>query len=210
MVKIKICGITNLEDALACSREGADALGFIFSKKSPRCISEKEAAKIISGLDPYVTKVGVFLDEDREKVREIANILSLDVLQFHGREDYSYCSFFKPDFKVVKVFFPEDIPFSKKILRYKIDAAMFDMKYEEKIKDQKVLGKEVLKEIKDLIKSGNRIIISGSLTVKNVASMATLKPYAIDVCSGLEKLVGKKDIELVKKFIAKVKNVTSK
>lgn len=210
MVKVKICGITNLEDALACSNCGADALGFIFSKKSPRYITEKDAAKIISGLDPYITKVGVFLDEEKEKVLEIANMLSLDALQFHGRENPSYCSSFVPKFKVIKVFFPQDCPFEAKALRYKIDAAMFDVKYEQKSKGKNTLDKNMLKEISKLIKKGSRVIISGGLNVKNISQIVRLKPYAVDVSSGLEKLVGKKDIELVREFIKKVKNASSK
>ncbi|MCK9614318.1 MAG: phosphoribosylanthranilate isomerase [Candidatus Omnitrophica bacterium] len=210
MIKVKICGITNLEDALACSNEGADALGFIFSKKSPRYINEKEAAKVISGLDPYITKVGVFLDEEKEKVFEIANMLSLDILQFHGKEIPSYCSAFAPKFKIVKVFFPEDAPFKVKVPRYKIDAAMFDIKYEQKSKGKNTLDKNILKEISALIKEGSRVIISGGLNVKNISQITRLKPYAVDVSSGLEKFVGKKDIELVREFIKKVKNASSK
>jgi phosphoribosylanthranilate isomerase len=207
MIKVKICGITNLEDALACSYQGADALGFIFSKKSPRCINEKDAARIITGLDPYVIKVGVFMDEEKEKVLQVASTLSLDVLQFHGEESPAYCNFFKPRFKVIKVFFSKNRPVAEKIFRYKIDASMFDVKYEEKVKNKTTVDKDTIKEISALIKKGERVIISGGLTVKNVSQFIKFKPYAVDICSGLEKLVGKKDIELVKEFISKVKNV---
>ena len=206
MIKVKICGITNLEDALACSSQGADAIGFIFSKKSPRCINEKDAVKIISGIDPYITKVGVFLDEEKERVLEIANMLSLNVLQFHGSETPAYCNFFKPKFKVIKVFFPQNLPFSERISRYKVDAAMFDVRYEEKIKGKATVDMDTIKEISVLIKKGERIIVSGGLTVKNISQFIKLNPYAVDVSSGLEKLVGKKDIELVREFIRKVKH----
>ncbi len=210
MTEVKVCGITNPEDALHAVECGADALGFIFSKKSPRYISEKEAAKIISEIDPYITKVGVFLDEKKEKVLETANALSLNALQFHGKESPSYCASFMPKFKVVKVFFPEDSPFSEKIPRYKADAAMFDIKYEQKSAGKNILDKNMLKEVSKLIKTASRVIISGGLTVKNISQIVNLNPYAVDVSSGLEKFVGKKDIELVKEFIKKVKNVSSK
>jgi len=210
MIKVKICGITNLDDALACSNCGADALGFIFSKKSPRYITEKEAAKIISGLGPYITKVGVFMDEEKEKVLEVANMLSLDALQFHGNENPSYCLSFTPKFGVIKVFFPEDSPVGEKMLRYKIDAAMLDIKYEQKAQGKNTLDKNMLKEASKLIRAGSRIIVSGGLTVKNILQVVKLNPYAVDVSSGLEKFVGKKDMELVKEFIKKVKNVSSK
>lgn len=106
MVKVKICGITNLEDALFASFAGADAIGFIFSKKSPRYISEKRAGEIIQQLDPFLIKVGVFLDQEKQEVLDLASFLNLDVLQFHGKENPGYCHYFKPRFKVIKVFFP--------------------------------------------------------------------------------------------------------
>ena len=102
MIKVKICGITNLEDALLASSCGTDALGFIFSKKSPRCIKRKEAKRIICQLDPFVVKVGVFLNHQRKEVLDIASYLGLDALQFHGQESPSYCHFFRPKFKVIK------------------------------------------------------------------------------------------------------------
>ncbi|MDP2924226.1 MAG: phosphoribosylanthranilate isomerase [Candidatus Omnitrophota bacterium] len=210
MIKVKICGITNLEDALLCSKEGADALGFIFTKKSSRCINTKEAAKIIAQLDPFITTVGVFLDEEKDKVLEIANALSLDALQFHGQESPSYCNFFRPKFKVVKVFFPESTPFKKAIAAYKVDAYLFDVRQEEKLKGKNNLPKENLKEIFNLIREGRRVIISGGLNIKNISQAAKLKPYAVDVSSGVEKMVGKKDSELICVFIQKVKNVDTR
>jgi len=81
MIKVKICGITNLEDAQMASKSGADAIGFIFSKKSPRYIKKDVAKKIISELDPFLIKVGVFLDQTKEEVLDIAQSLKLDILQ---------------------------------------------------------------------------------------------------------------------------------
>ena len=205
MIKVKICGITNLEDALFASRAGADAIGFIFSKKSPRCISEQKAYKIIRNLDPFLVKVGVFLDEEKQRVLDIASFLSLDVLQFHGGETPAYCHFFKPKFKVIKVFFAQDRPYEAKFSRYKIDAFMFDVRYEEKAKGRKILEPNTLKEAAGFIKKGRRIIISGGLNVKNIGKVKKLKPYALDVASGIEKMVGKKDEQLTKTFIKKVK-----
>lgn len=205
MIKVKICGITNLEDALLASSQGADAIGFIFSKKSPRYISEQAAKKIISKLDPFLIKVGVFLDEEREKVLNTATQLNLDVVQFHGQETPRYCHFFKPKFKVIKVFFPEDRPYEVKLSRYNIDAFMFDLKYEQKREGLRELGSDILKEIATFIKRGRRVIISGGLNIENITRVKKLNPYALDVASGVEKLVGKKDEELVKIFIKKAK-----
>ena len=209
MIKVKICGITNLEDALFSSETGADALGFIFSKKSPRFINPKDAKKIISSLDPYIVKVGVFLNQLKEEVLEIANFLSLDVLQFHGDETQEYCNFFRKKFKVIKVFFPDDRPFKDRISKYKVDAYMFDIRYEDKT-NIKTLPKDALKEISDLIKEGYRVILSGGINLKNVSSFCKLRPYALDVASGVEKFVGKKDKELVSLFIKSVKNEGSR
>ena len=206
MIKIKICGITNAEDALLCSGQGAHALGFIFSRKSPRSLSEKAALKIISSLDPFVAKVGVFVDEEKEKVLEIAGMLSLNILQFHGKEPPAYCNFFRPKFKVIKVFFPHNRPFKETISRYAVDAYSFDIRYEDKLKGKNRLPKDILKEISSLIKQGYRVIISGGLTVENVSTITKLKPYAVDVASGIEEFVGKKDKELVRLFIKKVKD----
>jgi phosphoribosylanthranilate isomerase len=205
MLRVKICGITNLEDALLASLEGADALGFIFSPKSPRCISKQAAQKIIKHLDPFLTKVGVFLDEDKDKVRELASCLQLDVLQFHGKESSSYCYSFKPEFKVIKVFFPQDMPYERKISRYNVDAYMFDVLYDDKTRGKKTLSLQALEEIGDLIEKGKRVIISGGLNADNVDQIKKIKPYAVDVASGIEKLVGKKDKDLLRKFIKRIK-----
>ncbi len=206
-MKVKICGITNLEDALLASSAGADAVGFIFSKKSPRYINKRKAGEIIQSLDPFLTKVGVFLDQEKQEVLDIASSLGLDILQFHGEEAPAYCHFFKPRFKIIKVFFPED--YKGKISRYKIDAFMFDIKYEQKQKGKKVLPAKALKEVARLIKKEKRVIISGGLNIKNISNFKKLKPYALDVASGVESMVGKKDSQLVEAFIKKVKYETT-
>ncbi len=119
MTKVKICGITNLEDARFASMMGADAVGFIFTKKSSRCITEKKAKKIIENLDPYVVRVGVFLNQPKQEVLKIADLLGLDALQFHGKEPPEYCKYFKPNYRVIKVLFPSDSPYNTKVSRYK-------------------------------------------------------------------------------------------
>ena len=201
MVKVKVCGITNLEDAQAASRFGADVLGFIFTVKSPRYIKPPEAKKIIENLDPFILKCGVFLDQDRDEVLEIAATLNLDILQFHGQESPAYCKSFAPRFKVVKVLFPKDAPFAATINKYKVDAYLFDIKPEEKAGAKKLLPAEAKKEIAALIKAGTRVIISSGLNVDNVGATAKLNPYAIDAASGIEEFVGKKDHVKMAEFI---------
>jgi len=150
-------------------------------------------------------KTGVFVDEEKRKVLKTARELGLDVLQFHGNESPAYCRFFKPEFKVIKVLFSKDAPFKKKAESYGTDALLFDVEHERKAKGVKTLSLGALKEIKALIKSGNKAIISGGLNLKNIESVKKLKPYAVDACSSVEKSAGKKDRKLVKAFIDKVK-----
>jgi len=205
MIRVKICGITNLEDALLASELGADALGFIFSKKSPRCISQQAAAKIIAKLDPFLIKVGVFVDQEEQAVLDTASNLGLDILQFHGSESPAYCNSFARKFKVIKVLFPQSSPYKKQLPRYNVDAFMFDLKYEQKSKGINTLSQDSLKELVKLAKKGKRMIVSGGLSLSNIAKIKKLNPYAVDVCSGVEKLVGKKDERLLREFINRVK-----
>ena len=100
MIKVKVCGTTNLEDALWAVQQGADALGFIFYKKSPRYIAMKEAKEIISVLPPFVETVGVFVNESADRVNRIAETCKLGVVQLHGDESPSFCKRIK--LKVVK------------------------------------------------------------------------------------------------------------
>ena len=207
MIKVKICGITNLEDAVWASNLGADALGFIFTTRSPRFIKPEDAKKIIERLDPFLFKTGVFLDEDRQKAADIAFALGLDGLQFHGQEGADYCESFSKDFKVIKVIFPTEEPLAKQVKRYHCDAFLFDLPRKVKKAGVKTLPAGALKEITGLIKSGVRCIISGGLDCKNVGKMLKCSPYAVDVAGGVEKMVGKKDKDLVREFIEKAKGL---
>jgi phosphoribosylanthranilate isomerase len=207
MVKVKICGITNVEDALAAESFGADVLGFVFTVKSPRYIKPVEAKKIIEKLGPFTIKCGVFMDQDRDEVLETASLLGLDVLQFHGEESAAYCKSFPVHFSVVKVLFPADSPFAAAINRCKADAYLFDIKPAEKSGSRKLLPVDTKKEITVLIKNGERVIISSGLTVENVAEAVKLNPYAVDVASSIEQFIGKKDHARMEEFIKIAKGV---
>ena len=105
MIKIKICGITNKIDALAASELGVDMLGFVFYKKSPRSISPSRAKRIIEALPPFVSKVGVFVDERAGAIRDIIAFCGLDAIQLHGNEDHHTCHRFKRyGVKIIKAF----------------------------------------------------------------------------------------------------------
>src|SRR5689334_1957321 len=98
MVKVKICGITNLEDALAAIEYGADALGFNFYSRSPRYITPEKAEEMMEDIPPSIWRVGVFVNESEEVVKDISQILNLDYLQFHGDETPYYCEQFATPF----------------------------------------------------------------------------------------------------------------
>jgi phosphoribosylanthranilate isomerase len=205
MVKVKICGITNREDACLASALGADVLGFIFTKKSPRCLKRQSAEKIIKDLGPFVLKAGIFADDKEETVLEIARKLKLDILQFHGKESPAYCGAFTGEFRVVKTVFFSHSSLSGVCQKYPVDAFLADIPYEEKQKGRVTLSEGNLKELSGLIKEGFKVIVSGGLSHRNVSKAVRINPYAIDVASGIEKMIGKKDEEKMRLFIKKAK-----
>lgn len=205
-VKIKICGIKNLEDALFCVKEGVDALGFIFYSKSKRFIKPIEARNIVKKLPCFMNKVGVFIDSPKEKVLRIADFVGLDTLQFHGSESPGYCREFRKRFKVIKTFFSNTQGLTSLISKYQVDGILLDIPLENKeIFPQASLDSAI---IRTLVGKFNYLILSGGLTVENVGYFVRrFKPYGVDVARGVEKYPGKKDKSLIKKFIGEIKNV---
>ena len=193
--KVKICGITNLEDAYNAVRYGADFLGFNFYEKSPRYIKPENAKKIINKLSNNVAIIGVFVNENIEKVKEIAKI-GLDMLQFHGDESQEYCSSFS--LPVIKAFhIGKELP---DISKYNVFAYIFDTF------DKNLYGGTGRAFNMGILKKNNgKIFISGGLNNENVKEAIKLEPYCIDVCSGVEKEKGIKDKEKMRKFIQMVK-----
>jgi phosphoribosylanthranilate isomerase len=124
LVKAKICGITNLKDALAAASAGCDALGFIFYKKSPRYMSAEKASLIIRQIDPKIIKIGVFVNAKEKDILHIARLCHLKVLQFHGDETPGFCRKFE-GYKIIKTFRINKSVDLKKILRYKTFAYLF-------------------------------------------------------------------------------------
>jgi len=198
-VKIKICGIHELEDAFICVDEGADALGFIFYPRSPRFILPKRAKKIIDALPCFINTVGVFVNEKEEKVKEIAEFTGIDTLQFHGKESPSYCRRFRKNHKVMKSFFPKDESILPLIDKYSVDGVLLDIPFEDKKEfPKKVLKKSVLKNILRKVKFS---VISGGLSPENIESVVrSFHPFAVDVARGVERLTTKKDKYLIREF----------
>jgi len=205
MTKIKFCGITNKKDALEAAKLNVDMLGFVFYEKSKRFVEAKTVRDISNELPPYITRVGVFVNEEPDIVRAIAEEGMLDMLQFHGDETPDYCRRFKDDYKVMKAFRVKDAKSLKKVNDYDVDIYLFDTYTKDaaggtgKSFDLKVLeGFEFLKPV----------IISGGLDADNVSSaIQKISPYGVDVSTGIEKSPGIKDEKLMKKFVESVRKV---
>lgn len=202
MVRIKICGITSELDAQRAARSGAWAVGFIFYKKSPRYISPFKAKKIIDALPPFVTPVGVFVNQNAGALRDIISHCGLRVVQLHGDEDHHFCHRLKRyNVKIIKVFRVGE-NFDPKIVEpYKVDAFLFDTYDQYNFGGTgKTFDWNFLKEVK----TANEvpIILSGGLNTQNVIEpVNALRPYAVDVNSGVEESPGKKDAKKMKDFI---------
>jgi len=202
-VRVKICGVTNIEDALAAVEAGADALGFMFYESSPRNVPAKVAADIIRQLPPFVAKVGVFVNATEETVRRAIGECGIDTLQFHGDETPEFCRKFSP-LKIYKAFRVENLESLRALPAYPTDAWLLDSFVAGK------LGGTGAKFNWDLAveskKLGRPIILAGGLTPENVAdAVRKVRPFAVDVSSGVESSPGKKDHAKVRRFIEAAK-----
>ena len=194
--RIKICSITNLEDACMAVEYGADALGFIFTK-SPRQIPPEKAKHIIQQLASFVTTVGVFMDDPLKFVEEIALFTGIDVVQLHGSESPDYCQKIRK--RVIKRMNVQrddtKETLIEKMQSYSVSAFLLDPGGGS----GKTFDWKIAKGI------DFPLIIAGGLNPENVGQVIKiLRPYGVDVSSGVEKTLGKKDSEKVKRFIEEV------
>jgi phosphoribosylanthranilate isomerase len=204
MTRIKICGLTQLEDVIAAVHSGANALGLVFYEKSPRYVTLPQAIELTEVVFPFVTIVGLFVNPTAESVREVLKYVPLDVLQFHGEETPEFCSQFgRPFLKAIRV-------------RKGIDLEKYAVDYD---------GAQGL--VLDTFVEGTHggtghafdwsliphdlplpVILSGGLNHSNVASaIKQIRPYAVDVSSGVEVSKGIKDAEKISVFIAEVNKI---
>ena len=207
-LKVKICGVTNLEDAIAALDAGADALGFMFYESSLRNVSVKVAAEIIRQLPPFVAKVGVFVNAADESVRRAIGESGIDTLQFHGDETPEFCRRFSP-LKIYKAFHMENLESLRALPGYRTDAWLLDSFVEGKP------GGTGAKFDWDLAveatQLGRPIILAGGLTPENVGgAVSKVRPFAVDVSSGVESAPGKKDHAKLRRFIAAAKAPSEK
>jgi phosphoribosylanthranilate isomerase len=202
--KVKICGITRIADAIASVEAGADALGFMFYEQSPRCVSFKTAAKIIREVGPFVAKVGVFVNASNAFVRRAILECGLDTLQFHGDESATLCREF--GLKTIKAFRVRGKESFKEMRPYNEETWLLDSFVPGKLGGTGAQFNWKLARAAG--KLHPRIILAGGLTPENVAdAIRKVRPYGVDVSSGVESKPGKKDPEKIKEFVANAKNL---
>ncbi len=204
MVKIKVCGIRNLREALMAVDAGADAVGFVLAK-SRRRVTPREVEEICQGIPPFVSKVGVFVDENPENVKEIADRCGLDILQFHGQEPPSQLQGYRQ--KVIKAFLLKDEMSLQEIKSYgwMADAYLLDT-YVPGMPGG--TGKTFNWSLIEKINIRKPVILAGGLNEENiVAALKQVKPYGVDVSSGVENDSHEgKDSVKIKNFIQKVRS----
>lgn len=201
MIKVKICGITNLDDAIAAVNSGADALGFVFYRASPRYVEPDTVREIVRKLPPFITTVGVFVDETVAEVTRITQHTATDVIQLHGHESPDMCHIINK--KVIKAIQVKDMTALDSLEPYRVSAFLLDAYTPEYFGGT---GQVFNWDIALAAKQFGRIILAGGLTPDNIQkAVRFVQPYAVDVSSGVEKEKGKKDHTKLKLFIEKAK-----
>ena len=204
MTRIKICGITRVEDALAAVHCGVDAIGLVFYRQSPRYVTVMQAKELVDVLPPFVTVVGLFVNSDAELVREVMASVQLDILQFHGEEDPDYCEQFAlPYLKAIRVKAGVDLLQCASNFR-SAKGLLLDAHVEGipggtgTAFDWTLIPRQL----------SLPVILSGGLSSGNVAAaIKQVQPYAVDVSSGVEVSKGIKDAAKIAVFINEVKRV---
>ncbi|GAN35376.1 MAG: phosphoribosylanthranilate isomerase [Candidatus Brocadia sp. AMX2] len=200
-MRVKICGITNNEDAQAAVELGADALGFVFTKSS-RQVTKEQARGIIENLPPFVSPVGVFVDERVDTIKETCDFCSICTVQLHGNEDPLYLQDLRR-YKIIKAFRIREEDDLKPLVNYKPHAFLLDSYVKGAMGGT---GVAFNWEIASQAHKYGAIILSGGLTPENVKeAIRIVNPYAVDVSSGVESALGKKDKALMKRFIMNAK-----
>ena len=203
MTRIKICGITNLDDGLEAIAAGVDALGFVFVPNTPRYITPSQAKLVIKQLPPFITNVGLFVDSEIDEIEDIVNHCKLDAVQLHGNESPEMCSQISLQTKVIKSFHvkKELQVLRNEIANYRVAAYLLDTFIKGKAGGT---GQTFDWRIAEGL--SQRIILAGGLTPDNIGTaIAQLQPYGVDVSSGVEKSPGKKDTNKIHSFVRQVR-----
>lgn len=194
---MKICGITNIADALHASACGADALGFVFYPGSPRFVDPDRARRIIAELPPMVTTVGLFVNQSPARIREMVEFCGLNTVQLHGEEEPDQCSY--PPCRVIKALRLKGGMDESVFSAYRVSALLLDAY----VPDQYGGTGHCCDWARATeIASRHRVILAGGLNPENVSdAVRQVRPYGVDVSSGVEKSPGQKDPEKVATFI---------
>ena len=208
-VRVKVCGITNAEDAGAAVEAGADALGFIFHQKSPRYVVPAVAARIIADLPPLIMPVGVFVNEDLATVRSIMDACGLGLAQLHGDENASYChDLSRPAMKALRL---RDRTSLLTVAEYQGRGGVRGFVL-DRFSEAAYGGTGQVTDwgLAAEIAKSTRVLLAGGLTPDNVTeAIRTVRPYGVDVSSGVESAPGKKDHAKIFAFLHAVRVVSS-
>jgi len=203
-VRVKVCGITRPGDAQVAERAGADAFGLIFAPGSKRQVTREVAAEVVAAVGPFITRVGVFVDADLAEVLELVKVLRLNAVQLHGNESADYAERIGREVRVVRgvAFSPAVTPEST--ATYPADAYLLDA-------PRPGSGVAFEWEAAAAWRGNPRLILAGGLNVGNVAvAVRTLRPYAVDVASGVESHPGIKDAAAVYAFVEAVRGTSQR
>jgi len=195
-MRVKICGLTNYDDAMYACEAGADALGFVFYPKSPRFINYEDCAKIIEKLPPFVTKIGLFVEHSIEDINKYAPLTKIDIAQIHFDITQEFLD--NINFKTLPVIRAKSANDINKFSSYKL----VDAYCEAYGGSGKRLNLEWFKD-----KNNSKTIIAGGLNPDNLEQLKGFSFWGIDVSSGVEAFKGKKDFKKVKEFIKNAKHI---
>ena len=203
-IRVKICGITRPDDALAAAATGVDAIGLVFYPKSSRLVDVDVANEIIRALPPFVSSVGLFLDADASEVNDIIRRVPLDLLQFHGEESPAFCAQFgRPYIKAVPMRFETNVrAYAQEFETAK--GLLLDSHGGDKIggSGERFDWRRIPPDV------GKPIILAGGLSPSNIAeAVRQVRPYGVDVSSGVEAAKGIKDAELIQLFMRNLSQV---
>jgi len=199
-VRVKICGITRAEDALAALRLGADALGFNFWPGSRRYLAPAAAREIVARLPPFATTVGVFVNQPEEEIRAIASASGIQVLQLHGDEPPDLCA--RLPWPVVKAIPVDQVRALSRLLSYEVSAFLLDTPSRGYGGTGVPFDWSLAEGVSDVAP----VILAGGLDPDNVAdAIRAVRPYAVDVASGVETEPGVKSASKMARFIARAK-----
>lgn len=203
--RVKICGITRIEDAMTAAQAGADAVGFVFEPKSPRYVKPDQAQAIVRALPPFVTVVGLFVNAAPDTVETVLKHVSLDLLQFHGNETPEQCRrYHRPYIKAIHM--QADVNLHDNARRYADAEGLLLDTATANVAGGSGQTFDWSRIPADL---GKPVILAGGLTPENVTeAVRQVRPFAVDVSSGVEQSKGIKDASKITAFIEAVRSVT--